>query len=308
MTQRLVLQALLGAAFIIVLILDLNFFFRDESARFRPLEEAWLEAPIQQGDDRACDQMRAIAEESSRECLERLALSLFSQTAPLPALPYSTFRSPDSLEREIQEGHSRLFSNEMARDFATLANRAGLPTRLLRAESSFEGEKRVTLLAESYIAEQGSWACVNLKYRRLFVETEGGHLLSGPELIRALKEGDAGQLQVALFEGGRIINRPYGESAALDQTILTAGPAALIYPQTLNPPLSFWERVTLLSHPHPIFTLARSHYNLIHWIKIGLFFLTAILPLCLTWMIFYSGHKQRRVGDGRDSRIRMGSI
>ena len=67
--------------------------------------------------------------------------------------------------------------------------------------------------AESYIAEEGHWAFVDVSSRKAYVMDGQGHLLNAVELFEAIQNNREEGLRVALYQGGQIVEADYTQHA-----------------------------------------------------------------------------------------------
>ena len=211
--------------------------------------------------------------------MEAIALYLFSKIEPHQGspLPLASMRSGLKLLEEMLAGDT--WSDAIARVYVTLANAAGVASRLVHL--TLPGEQKERWFAESYVSEQKKWAFVDLRYRKLYIEDFAGEVVSAAELLAAVNQGDIDHLEVALFEGGSVVYRPYLEHSASEKFFFQPK-AALQYPRAKELQPTLFSLITrYLYAPGRVFTLDWSPFVQWGWIKLSLLSLTALLGSAL---------------------------
>ena len=111
-------------------------------------------------------------------------------------------------------GTSAIWCDQFARIFALFANVAGVPTRLVSVTGRLDG---VMLGAhgfdESFLAESGRWAYVDLFSRVVLVEDAQGRLLNAVDLLMLQRAGVTSGVTALAFRDGRLQRLPYREVA-----------------------------------------------------------------------------------------------
>ncbi len=220
---------------------------------------------------------------STLEKIEAVSTYLFSLVQPHEGMPAAaaTLRSGLQVFDAMAKGNA-MWSDGVARAYVTVANAAGVPSRLVHLTAPGGVDR---WFAESYVGEQERWAFVDLRYRKLYVEDWSGEVVSAADLLSAVHRGDIDQYEVALFEGGSVVYRPYLEHAASERFFFQPN-AALHYPRPkeLRP-----SRLGVVRHylhaPARVFALDWAPFIQWGWVKLSLLSITALLGTSLIVMI-----------------------
>ncbi len=109
-------------------------------------------------------------------------------------------------------GTSPIWCAQFADIYALFANTAGVPTRLVSAGGRLDG---VSLsahgFAESYLAETGRWAYVDLFSRVVLVEDRSGRPLNAVDLFMLLQAGGGADMTALAFRDGELARVPLAE-------------------------------------------------------------------------------------------------
>ncbi|MBS0622161.1 MAG: hypothetical protein JSR80_04295 [Verrucomicrobia bacterium] len=110
----------------------------------------------------------------------------------------------------LLHGRVTFGGDALALAYVAAANALGIPSRIVAIGSTETAASHPAhFFAESYVKEHDTWAFVDLSSRKAYVTTPQGRPLNTVELSKSLEKGDADQLVVALYQGGKMIHTPY---------------------------------------------------------------------------------------------------
>jgi hypothetical protein len=126
--------------------------------------------------------------------MEKLAGYLRRELINARGVPKDDFRwmNPFLIFQEMQAGTGKGWCTQHGQIWVFFANRAGIPTRLLLGSRTQGNQFLYTghTWAESFIAEQGRWAYVDLSHSHIYITDKNGLVLNTAELMH-LNQHDA---------------------------------------------------------------------------------------------------------------------
>ncbi len=184
---------------------------------------------------------------STREKIAAITDHLLTEVQPFMGIPQEEGTTLSGLElyEAMLEGRASIWGDNLNRVYVALASALGIPTRMVEVGNS----ERVTTLAghrfaESFLAEEGRWAFVDVSSRKAYVLGPAGLPLNAVELFDVLHTRGEDQLEVALYQGGEVAIHPYGPHAAPEQHHFQIG-HSLCYPRA---PHLYGSKVRRLSY------------------------------------------------------------
>lgn len=169
-------------------------------------------------------------EEPTRERIERVGAFLLRKLAPHRGTPSAGMdaRPPLAQYRAALAGEDEVWCTNVRAIYVLFATAAGVPTRMLNAAIDDEG--RGHSFAESYVAETGRWAFVDLQSSKLWVSDGEGLLQSAASLFTLHRAGGRGD-HLRACVGLRPTLVPYPQVSSSEQAYFTANSRLLyLYP------------------------------------------------------------------------------
>lgn len=153
--------------------------------------------------------------ETTREKIKKIGVFVLSGIDDKRGIPAEDLSNVPMAEYQCAlDGTSKIWCSQFANIYAFFANVAGIPTRFVSVRGRLDG---IALsgheLTESFIAERGKWAYVDLYSRILSVTNRKGDLLNTLDLFMLQQAGVDEGLNATVFRDNRLEQVPYAEVA-----------------------------------------------------------------------------------------------
>ncbi len=179
----------------------------------------------------------------TRERIERLMAHIVTELDAHRGTPsYEMMRvlSPLAQYDRARAGREQVFCANFAQIYSFFATLARIPTR----EVSIVGERDGVALGghtfnESFIAERGEWAYVDVTFQLGLVETPERGYLDGLELARVHRLGMIDGLRASVVVDGHVERAPYAEHARFTRAYVHRD-ATYLYHRSMRDRYSAW--------------------------------------------------------------------